>query len=107
MKILLDENLPQRLRHHFAAHDAATVIWMGWAGIINGRLLDLAEAHSFEVFVTADQSVPFQQNLRKRKIAIIVLVARDIQLETLEVLVPDVQEALRTIQAGDVVHVGV
>ncbi|HEX9989697.1 MAG TPA: DUF5615 family PIN-like protein [Chloroflexia bacterium] len=107
MKILLDENLPRRLRHQFANHDVATVTWLGWAGIVNGRLLDLAEGHSFEVFVTGDQSVPFQQNIGKRKIAVIVLVARDNQFETLEVLVPAVQEALETIQAGDVIQIGV
>jgi predicted nuclease of predicted toxin-antitoxin system len=105
MKLLVDEGLPQQLRHYFPGHDAATVGYMGWRGIKNGKLLDLAEAQGFDVLLTADQNLPFQQNISKRKIAVIVLVARDIQLETLAVLVPAVQGALQTIQAGGVIHI--
>lgn len=107
MRVLLDENLPHRLRRHFPGHDVATVTWMGWAGIINGKLLDLAQAHRFEVLVTADQSLPFQQNLRKRNIGVLVLVAKDLDYQTLEPLVPAIKEALETIKPGDVVQIGV
>ncbi|HYP41797.1 MAG TPA: DUF5615 family PIN-like protein [Chloroflexia bacterium] len=107
MKLLVDEGLPQQLRHYFPGHDAATVGYMGWRGIKNGELLNLAEAQGFDVLLTADQNLPFQQNISKRKIAVIVLVARDIQLETLEVLMPAITEALEAIQAGKVVYVRV
>ncbi len=105
MKVLLDENLPVPLRHSFPGHDVATVTWMGWAGIVNGKLLDLAEAHSFGAFITADQSVPFQQNIGERHIGVIVLVAKDNSLEALRPLVPAIQKALEAIQAGDVVRI--
>jgi len=76
MKLLLDESLPQQLRHYFPGHEAATVGWLGWSGIKNGRLLEMAEKAGFEVLLTADQSLPYQQNLKKRQIAVIVLVAQ-------------------------------
>ena len=61
MKVLLDENLPHRLRHFFEGHEAVTALWMGWTGVKNGDLLDLAEMHGFEVFVTADQGILFSR----------------------------------------------
>ena len=76
------------MRHYFPGHYVATVGYVGWRGIENGQLLDLTEAQSFDVLLTADQNLPFQQNISKRKIAVVVLVAHDIQLETLEGLVP-------------------
>ncbi len=105
MRIILDENLPVPLRHRFPGNEVVTVTWMGWAGITNGRLLTLAEAHSFDVFITADQSLQFQQNISKRHIAVIVLVAEDNSLETLEPLLPAIYDTLETIQAGEVVRV--
>ncbi len=78
MKILLDEGLPQRLRHSFPGHEVATVRWIGWGSYKNGKLLDLAEK-AFDVFLTGDQNLPYQQNLRRRKIAVIVLATKDLQ----------------------------
>ena len=99
MRILLDESLPERLRHSFTGHEVDTVRWMGWSSTKNGRLLDLAE-EEFDVFLTADQNLPFQQDLRKRKIRVIVLGATDNQLATVQVLVPAVLQALETIKPG-------
>jgi predicted nuclease of predicted toxin-antitoxin system len=105
MKVLLDENLPHTFRHHFPGHGVATALWMGWGGIQNGELLDLAETHSFEVFVTTDQGIPFQQNIRKRKIALVVLVTHNNRAETLQLLIPKVQAALDMLRPGDVVYI--
>jgi predicted nuclease of predicted toxin-antitoxin system len=105
MKILLDEDLPRRLRHYFPGHEAVTVLWMGWGGVQNGNLLDLVEAHGFDIFVTGDQGIPFQQNLRKRQIAFIVLVARNNQFETLEPLMSKAQEAVEGARPGTVVYI--
>ena len=99
MRILLDESLPERLRHSFPGHEVATVRWMGWSSTKNGKLLDLAE-EGFDVFLTADQNLPFQQDLRKRKIRVIVLAAADNQLATVQTLVPAVLQALGTIKPG-------
>ncbi len=105
MRILLDESLPERLRHFLSGHEVATVRWMGWSSTRNGKLLDLAE-NRFDVLLTADQSLPFQQDLRNRQIAVIVLAGSDNQLETLQPMVPDVLQALESIEPGQWIHIG-
>ncbi len=104
MRILLDESLPERLRNCFPGHEVATVRWMGWSSTKNGQLLDLAEGR-FEALLTADQSLPFQQNLRKRQIAVLVLAGADNQLETLRLLVPKALAELQTLKPGEWVRV--
>ncbi len=104
MKILPDECLPRVLKKYFADYDVRTVSEMKWAGIKNGALLRLADAN-FDAFVTADQNVEYQQNLTGRKVAIVVLAARDTRLQTLAPLIPQTLEILRTMGAGELVHV--
>jgi predicted nuclease of predicted toxin-antitoxin system len=104
MKILLDECLPRRIKRELPGHEVLTVPEAGWASIKNGRLLRLAEVE-FDVFITVDRNMPYQQNLVTHKIAIIVLTARRNRFETLQPLIPSLLEALETIQPGDVVHV--
>jgi hypothetical protein len=82
MRILLDESLPRRLRHSFPGHEVVTVAEAGWSGIRNGELLLLA-ASRFDLFVTADQNIQFQQNLSTLPLTVAVLVARDNRLESL------------------------
>src|SRR5215831_3861775 len=82
MRILLDESLPRRLRSILAGHEVTTVVEAGWSGVTNGELLQLAAAR-FDVFVTADQNLQYQQNLSALPITVAVLVARDSQLESL------------------------
>lgn len=77
---------------------------MGWAGTKNGTLLRLAET-SFAVFITIDQNVEYQQNLRSSVLRIVVLVAPNNRLETLQPLMPKVVLVLQTIQPGDLIHV--
>lgn len=62
MRILLDESLPRRLSQTLAEHAVSTVVEAGWSGIQNGKLLALA-AEQFDVFITADQNLQYQQNL--------------------------------------------
>jgi len=81
-----------------------TVPEQGWASIKNGALLRLAEP-VFDIFITADQNLQYQQNLQSSQIGIIVLVARNTRLETLLSLMPKVQTMLQTIQSGDVVRI--
>ena len=82
MRILLDESLPRRLRGAFRGHEVATVAEVGWSGLSNGELLQLA-AERFDLFVTADQNLQYQQNLRSLPLSIAVLAARDNRVETL------------------------
>lgn len=104
MKVLLDECLPRKLKGELPGHTVATVPEMGWAGTKNGALLRLAET-AFEVFITADQNVEYQQNLRSGVLAVVVLVASSNRLETLRPLMPRVTAALLTISPGALIHI--
>jgi hypothetical protein len=74
MKILLDESVPQKLRLLIdGGHSVATTWFQGWSGLKNGALLNAAEAAGFELFITADQEMSYQQNLKDRKMALVVL----------------------------------
>ena len=72
MRILLDENAPSGLRRMLAGHDMRTAPEMGWAHYSNGQLLDEAEKAGFEALITGDRSLPYQQNLAGRNIAVII-----------------------------------
>ena len=89
MKVLLDENLPHRLRNRLGSHQAFTVRYMDWAGLKNGELLKVAEEGGFEVFVTGDQTLSYEQNLTGRRIAVLVLstIDRDILMSNAPLIV--------------------
>ena len=73
MKILLDHNTPLGVRRVPANHDVQPAGQMGWATLSNTNLLDVAERAGFEIFITCDQNLAFQQNLATRRIATVVL----------------------------------
>ena len=73
MKILLDECKPRKFRNNFTSHNCLTAASAGLAGLKNGRLLSATESLDFEVFVTIDKEIKYQQNLAGRKIAILVI----------------------------------
>jgi len=101
MKLLLDECLPKKLKRDLVGYEVNTVPEMGWAGIKNGALLNLAEAH-FDVFITIDNNLRYQQNLKTIQLVIVVLNAKDNKLETLQPLIPSVLSTLETSQMGQV-----
>lgn len=72
-RVLLDENLPQKLRLLLPGHAVATTAYQGWAGVSNGELLAAAENAGFDVLITADQGLNYQQNLKGLKLAVVVL----------------------------------
>ncbi|MEM9352686.1 MAG: DUF5615 family PIN-like protein [Planctomycetota bacterium] len=105
MKILLDENLPRRLKDHLTGcGEVSTVPECGWSGKQNGELLRLA-SQAFEVFVTMDQGLSFQQNLSGYDIAVVVLAAESNRLESLLPLVPQIEKASAFASTGEVVRV--
>lgn len=104
MKVLLDECLPNRLKRELRGHEVKRVQEMGWAGIKNGALIGLMQAAQVDVFVTIDGSLEYQQNLSAINLAIVVLQAPDNTFDTLRQLMPAVQDALRTIKAGAIIH---
>ena len=99
MRLILDECIDRRLTRDFVGHDIKTVSQMGWAGIKNGQLLTLVEA-SFDVFITVDRNLAFQQNLPQFDVAVIVLQARSNRLADLKPLVPRILVALPIAQMG-------
>lgn len=105
MKILLDECLPRKLKFELEGHEVYTVPQQGWAGVKNGNLLRLAETE-FEVFVTVDGNLTYQQNFQSLVLGIIVLVAPSNQLESLKPLVPEILRVLETIQSGEIMYIG-
>jgi hypothetical protein len=105
MRLLLDECVDQRLRLLFAGHECHTAAYAGFTGMKNGALLDAAEAAGFEVIITTDQEIPFQQNLDGRQIAILILCAPTNRLADLKSLVPAAIAALDKIPAGAVTRI--
>ena len=89
MKILLDESLPRKLRNDFGTdHEIWTVLDKNWLGQKNGALLKLMVKDHFELFITVDQNLPYQQNLDRLPLTIFVLCAVDNRRETLSMLIP-------------------
>ncbi|MBI1816191.1 MAG: DUF5615 family PIN-like protein [Deltaproteobacteria bacterium] len=106
MRLLLDECVPKRLRQELRGHEVRTAPEMGWAGKENGALLGLAESE-FEVLVTVDQRIKYQQAVAGRDIAVVVLVARRNKIEFLRPLVPELERILTEIKPGELREVGV
>ena len=104
MHILIDECLPKKLKRELREYTVFTVQEKGWAGMKNGELLRQAE-NEFNVWITADQNIEHQQNLKQFSIAVVVLVASRNELEALLPLVPRLQEVLRTIQPHQIVYI--
>jgi glutamate racemase len=73
LKVLFDQGTPVPLRGHISAHHVSTAYELGWATLKNGELLAAAEKSGFEVLVTTDTNLQYQQNLNQRKITNVVL----------------------------------
>ena len=105
MKIFLDECVDWRLSREIVGHDVATAGAMGWTTIKNGELLRLA-AERFDVFVTVDRNLTFQQNLESLPIAVVVLRAKSNRLADLTPLIPGLIAALERLPPRAVTFVG-
>ena len=106
MKLLVDECVDWRLSREIVGHDVKTARQMGWSTVKNGELLGLT-AKTFDVFVTVDRNLSFQQNLPAFTIAVIVLRAKSNRLADLQPLVPELLSAIPTAKPGAVTYVGV
>jgi hypothetical protein len=98
VKVLLDENLDHALRKFLGRHEVVTVTYMGWAGLRNGELLQIAEHNGIDVFLTGDQTLGYEQNLTRRRLAIVTLSA--IQLPILRNNVPKIISAIEAAVPG-------
>ena len=104
MRILIDECLNWRLSRALTGHYSVSVQKRGWGGIKNGALLELAEKE-FDVFITGDRNLSFQQNVTSYKIAIVVLHDPSTQLHQMLPLIPRVLLALSSLSPGQVLDV--
>jgi predicted nuclease of predicted toxin-antitoxin system len=105
VRVLVDEDLDVRLRHHFGEGvEVETVTYRGWKGLENGELLRAAETE-FDVLVTMDTNIPHQRSLSSFDIAIVILRAKSKRLEHLLEVMPEVRRVLSTVSAGQAVEV--
>ncbi len=105
MRVLLDESVPRRLGFGLAPHFVRSVQTMGWAGLKNGALLAAASSQ-FDVLVTADRNMRYQQNTSQLPMAVIVMLARDNTYPTLNLLTPALLEKIAVIGKGEVAGIG-
>jgi hypothetical protein len=103
--VLLDEQLPRQLARELRGHHISTVQQRGWAGFKNGDLVRAAADAGFEVFVTADRNLEFQQNLSQARLGIVVLVAPSNALEDLLPLVPELLAAIPKSRPGSLMRI--
>jgi predicted nuclease of predicted toxin-antitoxin system len=106
MRVLLDECIPRKFKNALVGHNCSTVPEVGLAGKKNGELLSLAEQSGFDVFLTLDKDLQYQQNLAQRNIAIIIIRATSNRMSD---LLPHAQACLaqiRSIRSGEVALIG-
>ncbi len=101
-KLLLDECIPHGLRFHLQEFEAYTVTYMGWSGLKNGELMKTAVAQEFDVLLTIDKNLRYQQNMHKYALAIVVFDVVKLELEYIELLLPKFFKLLPEIQKGQV-----
>lgn len=106
MRILLDECVPRPLRDELLGHDIVTVPEMGWSGKKNGELLMLMSQSGFEVLLTTDRHLRYQQNLASYQITFIVMLSPSNRLANLVPLISAVEVALNNLQRGTIIEVG-
>lgn len=101
-RVLFDENMPRQLRRDLPEFAIRTVQEEGWAGLENGDLLRQA-APTFDVLLTADQRMRYQQNVSRFTIGIVVIETFDTRLRNLRRFIPQLREAIHNAAAGTVV----
>lgn len=106
MRVLLDECVPRKFRNILPDYDCRTVPEEGLAGKKNGELLSLAEKSGFQVFLTLDRGLEYEQNLQQRPIAVILIRARSSRLADLSTHSSEILRVLRSIQPGQLIKVG-
>ena len=96
MKLLLDENLPRKLKKHFSEFNVYTVVEVGWSGLKNGVLLERMLKEEFDVLITGDKNIEHQQNFQAYPIPVIVLHVKYITYPDIVPIIPQVLACLTT-----------
>ena len=105
MKVLLDANTPAPLARYLRRHVVSRADELGWQGLENGALLDTAEHAGFEVMVTCDQNLRYEQNMKARKFALVILSTN--HWPTLRPVASRIATAIDFVQVGQVVEIDV
>ena len=104
MRVLLDECAPRKLRQELPGHHVRTVFEMGWSGTKDNPLLRRARSE-FDVFLTVDQGIQYQQNLSGLGLAVVVLAGKSNDIDDLRHLMPEVRRLLKDLTPGQVVKI--
>jgi uncharacterized protein DUF5615 len=104
MRVLLDECVPRALRKELLGHNVKTVAEAGWAGVKNGELLKLA-ANQFDIFITIDRNLEYQQNFSGVVLAVVVIHAPSNDIAVLRPLMPAVLAAIPKAKPGTLTHI--
>lgn len=99
MRILFDQGTPVPLRHHLPSHVVHTAFERGWSTLRNGELLDVAEGERYDLLITTDQNLRYQQHLAERRLAIIVLLSTS--WPRIQLRIPTIQAAVERIGVGE------
>lgn len=105
MKLLLDENLPHRLRLELPGHEVVTTAYMRWGGVENGALLCLAAEAGFDALVTNDRGLAYQQNLDALPLAVVIVMTKANTIEAIRPVLPDLLDALSGLKPQTLVKV--
>jgi predicted nuclease of predicted toxin-antitoxin system len=105
MLILFDNGVPRGLARFLAAHTVEEARTRGWEELSNGELIDVAEQAGFEVMVTTDKNIRYQQNLKARKIALVVL--EHSQWPMVKLVAENIVAAVNAAEPGSYVEVDV
>jgi len=106
VRILVDESLPRQLVPLLLGHDARMVQAEGWSGVKNGELLRRAAAAGYDVLLTPDRKLEYQQHIPSVGVAVVVVRAHTNRMADLERLVPELLKVLPGVRSGTVTHVG-
>jgi predicted nuclease of predicted toxin-antitoxin system len=94
MKILLDECITKKLKRFLADHEVFTVTEMGWNGLKNGKLMAKCVENDFEILLTIDKNLTFQQNLKRYALAVVVLNSPSSKIEEIALYIPKFLEKI-------------
>lgn len=106
MKLLLDECVVRDLKRDLVGHEVSTVVEAGFGGLENGQLLRAASSQ-FDVLITVDRNLPFQQNIASLPIAVLILQGTGITYEDLKPLVSQVLDKLPSVRPGEIHRIGI
>ena len=105
MRVLLDNCVPRKLARHLSGHQTDNTVKLGWADLDDGPLLDVMTG-LFDVLLTVDKSIPYQQSIAHRPLALVVLRAKSNSLHDLLPLVPELLAVLPDLKPGEVRIIG-